>query len=292
MRKDRRVSEMDGHGRNESQHSRKCGRKGVRNSRKVTYGLLGLAAVMLLGSTIGSTRAALTYYSENYTAEITVSQIGVSLLENGERVSSRDYDKNDWKVSSNAGNASDSGVLLQNMLEKGEKLALNKKYREELRVENSGEIDEYVRVRIYKYWTKENESGGVEKITTLSPKLIDLELVNEDQWIMNPDDAAAAANGEKECIELYYKNVLPANAGEKSITVPFAENIMIDGQVASAAEVRDDGKGTITTVYKYDGVRFNLDVEVDAVQTHNAQDAIKSAWGVDAAALGISVRED
>ena len=274
MRKDRRVSEMDGHGRNESQHSRKCGHKGVRNSRKVTYGLLGLAAVMLLGSTIGSTRAALTYYSENYTAEITVSQIGVSLLENGERVSSRDYDKNDWKVSSNAGNASDSGVLLQNMLEKGEKLALNKKYKEELRVENSGEIDEYVRVRIYKYWTKENESGDVEKITTLSPKLIDLELVNEDQWIMNPDDAAAAANGEKECIELYYKN------------------IMIDGQVASAAEVRDDGKGTITTVYKYDGVRFNLDVEVDAVQTHNAQDAIKSAWGVDAAALGISVRED
>ena len=277
MRKDRRVSEMDVHGRNESQHSRKCGRKG-------TYGLLGLAAVMLLGSTIGSTRAALTYYSENYTAEITVSQIGVSLLENGERVSSRNYDKNDWKVSSNAGNASDSGVLLQNMLEKGEKLALNKKYREELRVENSGEIDEYVRVRIYKYWTKENESGDVEKITTLSP--------NEDQWIMNPDDAAAAANGEKECIELYYKSVLPANAGEKSITVPFAENIMIDGQVASAAEVRDDGKGTITTVYKYDGVRFNLDVEVDAVQTHNAQDAIKSAWGVDAAALGISVRED
>ena len=27
---------------------------------------------MLLGSTIGSTRAALTYYSENYVAEITV----------------------------------------------------------------------------------------------------------------------------------------------------------------------------------------------------------------------------
>ncbi len=255
--------------------------------RKVTYGLLGLASALLLGSTIGSTRAALTYYSENYTAKITVSQIGVSLLENGEVVSRRDYDEDEWKTSSNAGDASGSGVLLQNMLEEGEKIALNKKYQEELRVENSGEINQYVRVRIYRYWTKENESGDMEKVTTLSPKLIDLELANEDRWIKNPDDAAAIENGEKECLELYYKGVLPAKSGEKSITVPFAENILIDGQVASAAEVRDDGKGTITTVYKYDGVRFNLDVEVDAVQTHNAQDAIKSAWGVDAAALGI-----
>ena len=29
-----------------------------------------------------------------------------------------------------------------------------------------------------------------------------------------------------------------------------------------------------------DGVTFNLEAHVDAVQTHNAQDAIKSAWGV------------
>ena len=46
--------------------------------KKVTWGLLALAVILLLGSTLGSTRAALTYYSENYTAEITVSQIGVS----------------------------------------------------------------------------------------------------------------------------------------------------------------------------------------------------------------------
>lgn len=32
---------------------------------------------------------------------------------------------------------------------------------------------------------------------------------------------------------------------------------------------------------KYDGYSFNLDAEVDAVQTHNAKAAIKSAWGVD-----------
>ena len=37
---------------------------------------------------------------------------------------------------------------------------------------------------------------------------------------------------------------------------------------------------TVTT-FNYDGVKFNLEAEVDAVQTHNARDAIKSAWGVD-----------
>lgn len=51
--------------------------------------LLGAAAVLLLGSTVGSTRAALTYYSENYSAQMNLKHIGVSLVENGQVVSSR-----------------------------------------------------------------------------------------------------------------------------------------------------------------------------------------------------------
>ena len=59
--------------------------------------LLGAAALLLLSSTVGSTRAALTYYSENYAAQVSMSSIGVTLLENGERVSSRDYrDDGEW----------------------------------------------------------------------------------------------------------------------------------------------------------------------------------------------------
>ena len=38
---------------------------------------------------------------------------------------------------------------------------------------------------------------------------------------------------------------------------------------------------SITYTYKYNGYTFHIDAEVDAVQTHNAKDAIKSAWGVD-----------
>ncbi|MCI9600135.1 MAG: hypothetical protein HFI17_06465 [Lachnospiraceae bacterium] len=56
--------------------------------------------------------------------------------------------------------------------------------------------------------------------------------------------------------------------------------------MASEAKVEQNGN-TITTTYKYDGVEFHVDVEVDAVQTHNAEDAIRSAWGVEASSLGI-----
>lgn len=250
----------------------------------ITYGLLAAAGVLLLGSAIGSTQAALTYYSENYTAEITISQIGVSLMENGKVVSSRDYNEDKWDISTNKkDSASASGALLTNMLdkEKGEKLALNKKYDEVLRVKNSGSIDQYVRVRIYRYWT---DKDG-KKVTALSPDLIDLRIkdksINDKEaydgsrWVKNPEST-------RECMELYYKGILPSESESES----FADVIRIDEQVAAEATVETKGN-IITTTYKYDGVNFHLDVEVDAVQTHNAKDAMKSAWGVDADALGI-----
>lgn len=243
-------------------------RRKASQSRKITYMLLALAVILLLGSAVGSTRAALTYYSENYTAQIQVGQIGVSLLENGSTVTRRDYDGDKWVET--------SGALLENMLDKesGEKLVLNKKYTEELTVKNSGSIDEYVRVRIYKYWTK--GEGSKEKETSLSPALIDLNLADNGKWV-NPDGRT-----DKECTELYYKGIL--KTGETADI--FADTISIDGQIANDVEVTTKDN-IITTTYKYNGVEFHLEVEVDAVQTHNAQDAIKSAWGVDAEELKI-----
>ena len=49
----------------------------------VPAALIGASALLLIGSTVGSTRAALTYYSETYGARIQVSRIGVTLKENG-----------------------------------------------------------------------------------------------------------------------------------------------------------------------------------------------------------------
>lgn len=226
--------------------------------------LLAASAVLLAGSTVGSARAALTYYSENYAAEVTVSSIGVSLMENGKVVASRDYNhKNDqWKET--------SGKLLENTFEDG-KLVPGKIYEEKLSVTNSGSIDNYVRVTLYKSWMDENGN----KETTLAPDLIKLNGLGGDGWII--DESAST----EERTVLYYTR--PVQAGEG--TSQLMDTISVDTSVADKVEKvpgKDAaGNDTITYKYKYDGYSFNLDAEVDAVQTHNAEDAIKSAWGVD-----------
>ena len=45
------------------------------------------------------------------------------------------------------------------------------------------------------------------------------------------------------------------------------------------------GAYSIRTDYEYDGLRFVIEAEVDAVQTHNGADAMRSAWGDVAAPL-------
>ena len=146
-----------------------------------------------------------------------------------------------------------------------------KRYKERLGVTNSGSIDSYVRVILYKSWT--DPKGN--KDTSLSPKLIDLNLLTGNGWVADEN----ASTDERTV--LYYTGILPA--GES--TPDFADTLKIDNSVADrvteTVSQDADGNKTITTVYEYDGYRFNLEAEVDAVQTHNARDAIKSAWGVE-----------
>ena len=98
----------------------------------------------MLGSTVGSTRAALTYYSENYSAQMNLKHIGVSLVENGQVVSSRDYAEPDkWEGST-------EGTLLSKMLGENEKFTPGKKYEEAIGVTNSGNIDTFVTCDHYK----------------------------------------------------------------------------------------------------------------------------------------------
>ena len=79
---------------------------------------------------------------------------------------------------------------------------------------------------------------------------------------------------------LYYAE--PLKSGDE--TEPLSNKISIDSSIATKVKqdvTEKDGYKTITTTYAYDGYNFQLEAEADAVQTHNAQDAIKSAWGVD-----------
>ena len=228
-----------------------------------TIVLLSASAIVLVGSTVGSTRAALTYYSENYAAQVEVSSIGVSLTENGKVISARDYShkNNVWNET--------TGILLQDF-QGEEKVIPGKSYKEELGVTNSGSIDSYVRVMIKKSWV--NKEG--EKDTTLSPDLIDLNFLTENGWVI--DEAAST----DERTVLYYTGIVLAGQSAPA----FADTIKIKSDIGSQVEqeVSTDGNGDkiIKHVYKYDGYQFHLEAEVDAVQTHNAEEAIKSAWGV------------
>lgn len=236
--------------------------------------LLGAAAgILLLSSAIGSTKAALTYFSENYTAQVEMKDIGVTLVETSAQgskdISSRDYtgsgDK--WKES--------QGELLEDMLKQtGDKLQLGTKYKEELSVKNTGTIDEYVRVRIYKNWTKKDG----KKETTLSPSLILLNMTNNG-WIIDEE------NSTEERTVLYWPQILKVGAQ----TPALSDTLMIDdsiGKKVTTTPTEENGVKKKVTTFNYDGVKFNLEAEVDAVQTHNAADAIKSAWGVDVNVAG------
>lgn len=230
--------------------------------------LLAAAAVLLLASTVGSTQAALTYYSDNYSAEVTVSNIGVTLLENGTEISRRNYiGKSENQLWDEA-----TGTLMNNLLAEDEVFKIGKAYTEEISVKNSGAIDSYVRVVLRKSWQDENGN----KNTGLSPELIQLQTVTGNGWV---EDTNASTD---ERIVLYYTNVL--KAGETSPIC--TDTISIDSAIGTkVTETREevDGGTKITYTYVYNGYTFNVEAEVDAVQTHNAKDAIKSAWGVDVA---------
>lgn len=249
-------------------------------SPRTTVVAFGLAVALLLFSSIGGTRAALTYFSETYASRVQMSNIGVTLLEKSDKDKEvREVSKRDYSDSSNGTWSENTGTLLEGMLDKGEELKLGKKYKEELSVRNTGDIDQYVRVNIYKYWVEGNKKDGEEagKIVNLDPGLIELNLVNtSDQggdWIVDSEAST------KERTVLYYSKLLPAG----SETTPFTDTLKIDNIIASKVtqevKVEENGRKTITTIYDYDGVRFCIEANVDAVQDHNAEDAIWSAWG-------------
>lgn len=225
-----------------------------------TLGTFALAAALLLGSSVGGARAALTYYSETYTSRVQMYDIGVTLLENEKEVSWRNYDSG----RDNGSWIEETGVLLQNMVPEGEQFRIGAWYPEVLQVRNSGTINQYVRVNVYRYWL---DKDG-KRMQELEPGLIDLDLCTDNGWIIDEKSST------EERTILYYRNVL--NSGE--ISPAFADRLKVDQSVTAKVTQRQEGNKIITT-YDYDGVQFCLEAAVDAVQEHNAEDAIWSAWG-------------
>ncbi len=194
--------------------------------------LFSIAAGLIISGSIGGARAVLEY-SDTYQSQLNLYSIDIRL--------------NDG-----------SGVLLESLKkdleEKEEKFAVGKHYTEPLTVNNSGTIDEYVRVIVTRYWETEDEENGVVKDYTLDPEKIVLKGTG-DGWVFDEEYST------KEKLVFYYTGIVEAGGAAPELKLDYCIDI-------SAAKDKD-----------YDGASFKLEAEADGVQTHNAQHAITSAWG-------------
>ena len=223
--------------------------KEILSSPKSNIAAFVAIVTLILVVTIGAASATVAYIAETYGTRVDMIEIGVSLLENGERISWRDY------ISQNNGDWDENeGTLLENMLQKGEKVHLGKAYTEKLSVRNSGTMNEYIRVVIYTYWV--DEKTGVKQ-TSLNPNYINLHLVGlNDYWL---EDVTAKTT---ERTVLYYNRLLKSDEE----TPLFSDTVTIRPDLYKYGDA-------------YNGKKFMVEVKVDAVQEQNAQDAAASAWG-------------
>ena len=228
--------------------------------RQVKYPLIVLAAGLVLvgASGVGATRAAMTYQTNAEAVDFTTAALSVDLQE----MQDGKYVSVDGKDTLKFTDISSSDFHI------------GQKYNENVRIVNtsSGKYDEYVRISIKKSWA--NEDGT--KNTTLDPEMIELPVA--DGWI--EDTSEETAEGKV----YYYK--APVAYGEEN-AIDFLKTIKINDKimnyVTTVQKKGDDPsiKGTIINEYKYNGESFFVEVRVDAVQAHNAEEAMLGAWGID-----------
>ena len=225
-----------------------------KRSAFVTGLLFVLAIGLLLFSAVGSARAALNVQSEILQSDIGMLDIGVDLTREKTSVSG----------------TGDNSVLFTGVVGEDEEYKPGAIYDFPVSVTNTGGIDEYVRVVIYKYWL--NKNG--EKDARFDPDLIVL-----------PEYAAAAGWTKDTTLPKSYdeREVWYYTGGPLAPTesVPFLSKIQINDDILTlCTQTTPNPPGNIIyTVFEYDGAKFCIEIEADGVQTHNAQQAILSAWG-------------
>jgi len=261
------------------------------NRMSVRTAVLLVAALLLLSmGTYTGVRALPNITSDLYRAHFYLNHLQVHLLENGEDVCSGENTldgatKVTGRLATELGYKSDSEL---GSVEPG------KIYKEEIAAENGQDISQFVRMTIRKYWVETDEDGNVvtttdasgktvpKKTTALSPSLI--HLMNDGKEACDPAWQEVTQERTTESRTYIYTKLLPGRSGNnRSVTEPVFRQLQIDKSVARVEdepEVTKDGNKTIYTyIYKYDGYAFFIEADVQAIQTHNAQDAIESQWG-------------
>lgn len=260
--------------------------KKSKNFSKRTFALLIAAALLLVSGTVTGARAAFIAQSDLYKAQLYVNHLEVHLYENGKDV----CDKS-GALATSLGYKKDGDTETLGAVDPG------KAYAETIQAMNSKDVDQYVRITIRKYWL--NEDGT--KATDLSPSLIHLTYGKkqiDDNTGNSCNDKWVLGEWSTESATYYYNTKL----GAGKLSEPLFDTLKIDKAVIPdmhmptdseivdpngpyadyvTIETKDDGKTKVYTYsYKYDGYTFYIEADVQALQTHNAQDAIHSAWGV------------
>lgn len=220
--------------------------KRIITSPVVTALLLALAAGLVALGGAGAARAALTISSRDFGAQVRLASISTSLVEEnagGSRVV--------------AAEGVEVPLVEGTLVPAGQRFQVGRRYDERLSVANDGDIDEFVRVTVYRYWV--DAEGRRIKKTDLDPKLIELEF-DTSRWAI--DEAAST----EERTVLYYQGALAAGGQTEPLTRSVRVSPATLGKVAAGR-------------CAYEGVEFQLKAVVDAVQTHNGDDAMVGAWG-------------
>ena len=242
--------------------------------------LFVLATVMLFAGTIGGTQAVFADTSTDYLSQISMKHIGVALYENdmekpvGERTygtatvggDSRTGESSGW-----AANEQDGPLVINDLKQKGamtgdKMIKIGKTYPFEITAKNTGTIPHYLRMVVYRYWV--DESGNKIIDTRYDPQTIETAFgtsdYNDKFWYKDPFSTPERSI-------YYYRTILPV--GE--MTAPLYTTLDISTDIRNYVRIKDN-----QYEYFYNGKQFEVYIEVDAVQTHHAQDAMRSAWGM------------
>ena len=247
-----------------------------------TAALLAAAALLFAGGTYTGVRAVPNIQSQYYETHFYLNHLQVHLLENGEDVCGGKNDLN--------GETKVTGRLATALgYESDDKLGAvepGKLYQEEIAAQNGQDISQFVRMTIRKYWVQTDENGKVVtdengdpvKITTLKPSQIHLRYDPGEDGYNTSAWTEVTADRTTESRTYVYNSLLPGGEATDEIF----RYVMIDKNVAddyTETSTKEGSKTIYTYEYKYDGCAFFIEADVQAIQPHNAQEAIESQWG-------------
>lgn len=260
--------------------------------------LLLVLALLLIGvGALGAfavTSSGLPFESDDYKATFYMNHLQVHLIENdndvcgGNNTLDGPHKVTGALATSLGSSTDDNGQVTLGNVDPG------RNYKEEIKVRNGKDVPVYIRMVVRKYWVDEKGEKTKESIG-LSPEQIcltysDEEDYNSSAWFRNPAEHTAESE------TYYYYQQLPSGSDSELLfkTLNIDKSVMPDMNKPTEDQLKSDeykdfvtvttdestGATVYTYTYNYDGYAFIIKADVQAIQTHNANDAIHSQWGV------------